>query len=278
MFSSPTAKKLSCEKKIAVTLPDLPLEIYDHILSYLTQHDFVDLSRSCQKLHQCTLSKLYKSIRWIGDPRPTAAVIYRILRTLTEHPELGPLVRRIDLKCLGDDRDRVSYTSELSTGPKLRLTEEQARRFLYPRDVWENALDRGSLCAYTALILTLTPELRFLRLRGAFIQDPHFIGAIWSPDAWYWRFCRSMPRRLRQPWGNHTPCLTQLRHLNLQLSQFPSDRLFFPHREFQDFLKILYLPKISSIFVGLSGACFVYQFLREPPRLETLTDLRLRSS
>ena len=260
-----------------LTLSALAPEILGLILSHADKDDRLSLSRTCKRLHQSTLRWIYTTIRWECGQDETANRVYLLLRTLLEYPDLGRFVGHIDF------RDHVTYRGAqhsptpmlgFLTDAEIQMAQARARHLeLHPAELWEKALREGNIGAYTVLILSYTPDIQSLLLKGRSIQDPRFLGALLTPT-----FMRPTPPIGRPPQLSndyHPPYMSQLRRLYLDPS--PTDS-FNSHKKasfLREILMVFYFPQLAEVFIDLPAPGRLFRFPSSAPRMDNLTRLHL---
>ena len=167
-------------------LTDLPIELWDAITSYLTVSDKANLTRVNKSVQRVTESFLYQKIcfglaaTW---DRGWAPPLHLLLRTALDQPRLMGYVEHFQIPphgvyhCLWTspatprnklDRDSLQKiadflrVSKLATSPKRG--DEGFRRPENKKESWLHDLYAGKLHLYQALLISLLPNLRVLRL------------------------------------------------------------------------------------------------------------------
>ena len=279
-----------------MSLSELTVELVLLIPPFLSKKDGSHLSQTCKRLRRITLPHVYKTIKWewkpADDRRNDSFPIHLLLRSFMKRPELGSLVEHVDFR---ENKNHLETTRTLWTaqdGPKL--TEKELKEALgwaegfsvasssqrsrplgrgiynlFPTtapEVWSQAIKRGDVDAYIALMLAFTSELCVLTLSHELVANSRFIGSL-------------LKQALHPDPGEPSPkTLPQYSHLRsvkcsaMNESEAPMHTL----SRFKDMYSAFYLPSLETLSIELGRlAQFRMPGASQRPRLACLSSLEL---
>lgn len=253
-----------------------PVEMCQHIFSYLSRADLINLCLVHSSLRMLAEPYLYASIKlkWDQDPyqrEPQPHLITSVLRSLLHRPQLAMYVREVSLV------ESYVHNSSINVGPlKISVSEndlDQPCAFVMKttvayRSSWLEALQNGVMDAFVAILLSQPLRLTSLSVKGSFLCDSHFIGLVF----------RTM---ILDP--NTVDCGLRLdiRQLETVTLQTACDhfRLRNNARNTADLLPIFYLPSIRHFSASIDNPTTFTWPASSPPapsRLHSLTLKRIR--
>jgi hypothetical protein len=257
-------------------LLNCPPELLDLIFEQLETTALHALCLVSKVVRQRAEPFLYSKIHWtwtFGWPadRSSGPVNQKILpivpflRTISRRPELGPLVREVDLK--GDSLSRITHFYR-GRQPTLPFSEEidglirMVSELGMPEEdetAWIRGLRDGIAEAFVALLLSQAPNLKHLRLEENYLRDPCFVDKLLS-----WTLSGSGSQKLFQR-------VSQV-HFHLANDM----RYRCGSRNLATSLSLFYIPSIEHLSVSIDNIRQPFQWpFGQPPHPSRLTSLDL---
>lgn len=253
-----------------------PVEMCQHIFSYLSQADLINLCLVHSSLRMLAEPYLYASIqlKWQPDRpqwQPQPHLITSVLRSLLRRPQLAMYIREISL--IGSH----FHSSFTNVGPlKISVSEDdldRPREFVMKtavayRSLWLEGLQDGLMDAFVAVLLSQPLRLTSLSVEGPFLCDTHFIGLVFRTI-------------ILDPNPVDYGLRLDLRQLETVTLQTTCDhfRLRNNARNTADLLPIFYLPSIRHFSASIDNPITFTWPASSPPapsRLHSLILKRIR--
>jgi hypothetical protein len=166
-------------------LEKLPKEIWLLVLENLSFEDLFNASLASRDLRASAEPYLYRSIHWDWSDPPLEQILM-LLRTIADRPYIANYIRHLTMKnwkapFYGEEQLHIGRTEKkqwMKLHQRFRPTTRWARILLrgakYPPKVekeWVHLLAEGDAYAYATVLLSLSHNLRSLRLDFAFITE-----------------------------------------------------------------------------------------------------------
>jgi hypothetical protein len=168
---------------MASSLLSSPPEILSMVFAYLDWTDHLALALTHRTLRPLADSILYSRIKWAWYS-PWTPPILKVLRTITQRPQLAKLVNVVILK--GHYFEYEIRHDDKNQTPRIAVEEDDlkplikcvTRTNMSYRDEWIEDLHNGTIDAVVALLLSQLPRLRDLYLGENITRQCHFVGRV----------------------------------------------------------------------------------------------------
>ena len=259
------------------SLPNLPTELLDAIITHLSRKSKLKLSKTCKTINTASLPHLYHTIRlmWKVDNKPTKQPrITSLLRTIVARPDLAAAIKAIDFKATGYTARTEGKLSSPKRIHSLIDDDVQAANHILSeakvpeRPKWDSALKEKDLDAIIALVLSQCTNIQFLSLGAYFLYANAFLPSL-------------LAHAINPPRGAELTGLSKLEHVRLgvDMDEYTCDSVFFLDFSMSTSLPLFYLPTLKSAYIMPPTTWRPFEWtLPTPPRATQLSDLRLKRS
>ncbi|RDW74901.1 hypothetical protein BP6252_06043 [Coleophoma cylindrospora] len=265
--------KADANANAKANLASLPTETIEHILLCTTQKDMISLSRTNKLFHRVTTSRIFETVELKLQSLDQACLdrvrgrLYLLLRSILENPALAELLRSFSLSAFGNTFSgpisRVNQPEEFLTAREEQIAVNviSQTNLATEKAAWIRSLREREVDSVVALILALSPNLRFLGLDINFFPPPGVpilsmvLKHMFVKDSSSWALCS----------------LQQLKTLELKIPPPYSE----PPIEFSGFLECCYAPAIHDVTTTLPKSWRLAQ-LGQRPQFSSLRHLKLR--
>ncbi|KAL9639815.1 MAG: hypothetical protein Q9164_000680 [Protoblastenia rupestris] len=244
----------------------LPPELIRLIFSYVEVQSLLSLTRTCKKFHELSLPAVYHDIRWRSCADKLAHKQRLLLRTLQEQPDLGSLIKIVEIVLRKDsDQCKLSSNQDVRQGG---VTSE-----VHWPSSFELAVGNGSIGELTSLLLLQMPNIQTVFLRGRCFRTFRFLSG--QPTTALMDPTWPHDRPPNWPPNAHTHVMRQIRRIYIDNSLVDVSLTAKKVVLLQDILKIFHSPKLEAVYVELPSTDQDFQFSSPLLRPENLTCLQI---